>query len=304
MEIINISNYKETRFQTGVALGNFDGIHLGHQKLINKIIEDSKESGLKSSILLFEDHTKLTINHKQPRLITTYEKKLEIIERLGVDIVYVMNFDEKIMSLSAEEFIKKIIVDKINSKLMVVGFDYRFGYKASGNSSVLLELGRKYNIDVRILKPIYEDEKIISSTEIRKLIYNGDVFKAKNLLGRPYSIIGKVIEGSNRGHKLGFPTANMEINSNLIIPKSGVYKTNSIINDKVYRSLTNIGYNPTFDEKKLKMETHILNFDKNIYGKEIEIVFLDFIRDDIKFDSKEALIEQLNKDVEAIKDKY
>lgn len=303
MEIINILDYEETRFNTGVALGNFDGIHLGHQMLINKMILESKKLGLKSSLLLFKNHTKLTINNIKPRIITTYEQKLKIAEELGIDIVYVMDFDKKIMKLSPEKFIKNIIIDKMNSKLIVVGFDYKFGYKASGDSNLLIDLSKKYGLKIEVLKPIYENKEIIGSTEIRNLIKDGNVCKANKVLGRPYSIIGKVIEGSNRGHKLGFPTANIEVNLELSIPKTGVYKTNTIFKGKTYKSLTNIGYNPTFNEKKLKIETHILDFNKNIYGEIIEIDFLDFLRDDIKFDTKEDLINQLNEDIKRIKKK-
>ncbi len=303
MEIINILDYEETRFNTGVALGNFDGIHLGHQMLINKMILESKKLGLKSSLLLFKNHTKLTINNIKPRIITTYEQKLKIAEELGIDIVYVMDFDKEIMKLSPEKFIKNIIIDKMNSKLIVVGFDYKFGYKASGDSNLLIDLSKKYGLKIEVLKPIYENKEIIGSTEIRNLIKDGNVCKANKVLGRPYSIIGKVIEGSNRGHKLGFPTANIEVNLELSIPKTGVYKTNTIFKGKTYKSLTNIGYNPTFNEKKLKIETHILDFNKNIYGEIIEIDFLDFLRDDIKFDTKEDLINQLNEDIKRIKKK-
>lgn len=304
MKIINITNHEKVNINTGAALGNFDGIHLGHQKLINTMINRSKELGLKSSLLLFDQHTKVTTDNNQPKIITTNEQKFKIAEKLGIDIVYVMKFDKDVMKLTAEEFVKDVIVDKMNSKLIVVGFDYKFGHKALGNSETLLDLGRKYDIEVNIIEAIQSDEEIIGSTEIRNLILEGNVCKAKKFLGRPYSIIGKVIPGKNRGHTLGFPTANIDVDLNHVIPKNGVYKTNTIYRGKSYLSATNIGFNPTFDEGFLKIETHILDFNKRIYGENIEIQFIDFLRDDIKFNSRDDLINQMNIDIDNIKNKY
>lgn len=304
MEIINISNYNETRFNTGVALGNFDGIHLGHQELINVMVKESKKLGLKSSLLLFKGHTRAIVGANQPKIITTNEQKFRIAKELGVDLVYIMDFDKSIMKLSGEEFIKNIVIDKMNSKLLVIGFDYKFGHKAYGNSNLLLELGKKHNIEVRVLEAITNDGEIIGSTEIRNLIAKGNISKANTFLGRPYSIVGTVIQGSNRGNKLGFPTANIKTDSNIVIPKSGVYKTNTILNGQTYMSATNIGYNPTFSEEIFKIESHILDFNQDIYGESIEIEFLDFLRDDIKFKTKEDLIDQMNMDIKRIQNKH
>lgn len=301
MEIIDLSNYNETRFNTAIALGNFDGIHIGHQQLIKTMISKSKELGIKSSLLLFKGHTKTTIEKNKPSMITNNQQKFKIAEDLGIDIIYLLDFDDKIMRLSGEEFIRDIIIEKMNGKLLVVGFDYRFGHKASGDSEYLKVLGRRYNIDVVVLEPIYKDNQVISSSIVRELIANGNMLDATNILGRPYSIIGKVIPGKNRGNKLGFPTANIEPIDNYVIPKNGVYITNTIIDSKRYMSATDIGYNPTFDEDILKIETYILNFEGNIYGKSLEIEFVDFLREDIKFESKEALIEQMKKDIKIIK---
>lgn len=304
MEIINLLNYKEIRFNTAIALGNFDGIHIGHQKLIKTMIAKSRKLGIKSSLLLFENHTKATIDSNKPKMITTNEQKFKIAEGLGIDIIYIVKFDEKIMKLSAEEFIRDIIIEKMNGKLVVVGFDYRFGYKASGNAEYLLDLGRKYNIDVEVLDPIYDNNKVISSTTIRELIIDGDMIKVAEVLGRPYSIIGEVISGKNRGNKLGFPTANIEADNNYVVPKNGVYMSNAIVNGKKYISATNIGYNPTFNENMLKIETHILGFEGIIYGETIEVEFIEFLRDDMKFENKEDLINQMKIDIDMIKQRY
>lgn len=301
MEILDLLEYKEERFKTAVALGNFDGIHLGHQKLINYMVNRSKEIGVKPSLLLFKNHTKKTISRNSPKIITINEQKFKIAEDLGVEIIYLLDFDENIMKLSGEKFVEDIILDKINAKLVTIGFDYRFGFKASGDANYLIELGKKYDFEVKVVEPVYVDDKIVSSSRIRELISEGKVEEARKNLGRPYSFIGKVIPGSKRGTELGFPTANIQLLDNFVIPKTGVYLTNTIINNVKYVSATNIGYNPTFDENKLKIETHILDFTDNIYGKNIEIEFIKFIRDDIKFNNPKDLIRQMKQDIEEIR---
>ncbi len=251
MEIIDLSNTKENKYKTGIALGNFDGIHLGHQNLIKTMIDNANDLGLKSSILLFKNHTRKTINKDEPRHITSMEQKIKIIESLGVEIIYLLDFNENLMKLSPEEFIENILIEKMNSKLVVVGFDYRFGYKAKGDIDYLVNLANKLNFKVKVLAPI------------------------KN-------------EGNINANNYG-------------MPKTGVYKTLTVVDNKEYLSATNIGYNPTFENKDLKFETHILDFNQNIYGKTIEVKFISYIRDDIKFNNKQELIEQMKIDVKKIR---
>ena len=304
MEIINISDYKEIRFSTAIVLGNFDGLHLGHQELIKTMVKRSKELGLVPSLFLFSQHTKNVTEKNGPKMITANEQKIRLAKELGVEIAYILEFNEDVMKLSGEEFIRDIIINKLNGKLIVVGFDYKFGYKASGDASYLIELGSKYDIDIIIVNPIEQGDMVISSSDIRKLISSGEIIRVTELMGRPYSILGKVINGSNRGNKLGFPTANIELLENYILPKNGVYATNTIVNNKKYLSATNIGNNPTFEENHLKIETFILDFNDNIYGEIIEIEFLDFIRDDLKFHNVDDLIVQMESDINLIRNKY
>ncbi|MFA5575851.1 MAG: bifunctional riboflavin kinase/FAD synthetase [Tissierellaceae bacterium] len=304
MEIIDLLNYRERRFGTAIALGNFDGLHLGHQKLIETMVDRSRELGVKPSLLLFKGHTRATIKREKPKMITNNEHKFQLAKDLGVEIVYLLDFNEDIMRLSGEEFIRDIVLEKINGKLIVVGFDYRFGYKASGDTDYLIDLGKKYSIDIEVVNPVIVDDNIVSSSYIRNLISLGKIQEVKKALGRPYSILGNVIPGSNRGNKLGFPTANIELIDSFVIPKTGVYFTNTIIDNRRFISATNIGYNPTFDGDKLKIETFILNFSENIYGKTIEIEFMDFLRDDIRFRNSGELIKQMELDIETIKNRY
>ncbi|MDR7856223.1 bifunctional riboflavin kinase/FAD synthetase [Tissierella sp.] len=304
MEIIELLNYNEKRFETAIALGNFDGIHLGHQELIKIVVAKSKELGIKSSLLLFKEHTKAIIDNSKPYMITNNYQKYRIAKELGVDIVYLIDFNSELMNLSPEEFVKDIIKDKMNGKLVIVGFDYRFGHKASGDTNYLLELSEKHKFDLIIVDPVFNNEEVVSSTTIREMISLGKMYDVSKLLGRPYCIIGTVIHGKNRGNKLGFPTANIKPVDNYIIPKNGVYFTNTIIDNKRYISATNIGLNPTFNENILKIETYILDFNGDLYDKSLEIEFIDFMRDDIKFANKEALIEQMEEDIKLIKNRH
>ena len=301
MEIINIENFKEDRFETAIALGNFDGVHIGHQKLIKEMAEISRKFGLKSSVLLFNNHTKTILDGKGPKLITSLKQKYDLIENLGVDIVYTMSFNENIMKLSPEEFVKGILIEKLNCKAVSVGTDYTFGYKKSGNANLLEKLGNKFHYFVNIVSPMYVNNEIVSSTKIRELIVKGDIDEAKALLGRDYSVRGKVVHGKKRGEKLGFPTANIELLDDYIIPRNGVYATRTIVDNKEYLSATSIGYNPTFEGNELKIESHIINFNFNIYDKVVELKFIRYLRDEYKFETIDLLKKQMHKDIMQVK---
>lgn len=301
MEKINLSNYKESRFPTAVALGNFDGIHIGHRSLIETMVEESRRLNLKPSLLLFSNHTRSLVDKHTPRSIISMDQKLEILEGLGVELVYIMEFDRDLMSLSPADFVEKILIDRMNTKLIVVGFDYRFGHKASGDTKDLEELSKNFHYHLKVINPIKDGETVVSSSKIRELIREGRVEEAERSLGRPYTIIGKVIAGESRGTKLGFPTANIELGDNYVLPKTGVYYSHTKVDGKTYKSATNIGYNPTFNNNKtIKIETYILDFQGDIYGKTIEVSFKKFLRDDIKFNQVSDLISQMEADVKAI----
>lgn len=302
MEIIdlNIDNYKERRFNTGIALGNFDGIHIAHKEIILNTIKESKKIGLNSSVLLFDTHTKVITEGKSPAVITPQKQKIKILNELGINTVYNITFDKNLMKLSPEDFVREILIDKLNAKLICIGFDYKFGYKASGDVNLINQLGLKYGFDTMIVDPIYKDN-MVSSTKIRDLIRKGKIQKANDMLGRNYSIIGKVVDGNKIGHKLGFPTANLEIEDNYLIPKSGIYESRIFLDGKYYKGATSIGINPTFKNYGFKIETHILGFDENIYGKKIELEFIKFIRNEKKFNSIEDLKKSIDKDINSIK---
>ena len=306
MEIIDINTNNVEKHATAVALGNFDGVHIGHKFLLENNIKKAKENNLKSSVFLFSNHTKTILNKSKKsevNFLTSFKQKTKILEELGIDIVYTMDFDEQIMKLSPEMFVIEILVNRLNAKLVTVGFNYKFGYKAKGDGEYLKKLGQTYGFHVDIMNPIYVDNEIVSSTSIRKLIKAGNIEKANKFLGRSFSLIGTVVRGSSRGRKLGFPTANIKLNDRYVVPHTGVYKTYTTIGSKKFLSLTNIGYNPTFNEDELKIETHILDFNKHIYGYSIKVEFVEFIRDDIKFDTVDDLKNQMKKDLLYIKSK-
>lgn len=304
MEIIDLNKSTDSQYneEVGVALGNFDGLHRGHIKLLKSMIEESKKRNLKSAVLLFKNHTKFLLNNgNKVKILTSNDDKIEILKNIGIDKIFLIDFNEELMKLSGYDFIKDILINKMNVKYVTIGFDYRFGYKASSTSKDMYNIGLDFNMETKIVDAIYVDEHLISSTLIRNLILEGRLKEANNYLGRYYKIKGKVVHGKKRGHKLGFPTANIDLIEPYPTPKTGVYYTKAIFNNKSYDSLTNIGYNPTFEDEELTIETYIDNFSENIYDKLIEIEFLEFIRDDIKFDSEKDLIKQMETDLKYIK---
>lgn len=283
---------------SAIGLGNFDGFHKGHRDIVEKTIKIAKEYNVKSSILLFKQHTNEVFPHFPRYYINSLEDKIEILEEYGVDYIFTINFTYEFAQLTKEEFILDFIRKELNAKYIICGPDYTYGKLSKGTVADLYEMEKTNDIKVFVEDyTMIKDEKI-SSTTIRKLLYQGRVSEAYKLLNRPYTIRGNVVHGFKIGSKvLGYPTANIETNFRYILPKEGVYLTNLILKNKKYLSLTSIGTNPTVtDSREIKLETFIIDFDKKIYGEEVKIEFLEWIRDQIKFDSKDELIDQMNKD--------
>ncbi len=283
---------------TGIGLGNFDGLHIGHAGLIKKLVQECHSRDLKSVIYTFIKHPENILRRKlfTPQ-ITTTKKKIELLDEFNVNYLYLAEFDEKLSRMQPEEFIKRILVDMFEIKLAVVGYDYRFGFEGSGDVALLEHYGTKYHFDVIVVPPVNLDSEIVSSTSIRKQLSYGYVDKVSKYLGRPYSIQGLVIKGRNVGTKIGFPTANLLPEKYLIIPRSGVYITQISINGKLYNSVTNIGKNPTFKLNRVSVETHILDFTDEIYNQTVEVFFHQRIRGEKKFKSIEELTNQINHDI-------
>jgi len=300
MEVIrDISNLKFSN-RTGVALGNFDGIHLGHAVLINKLKNLSELYGYKSVLFTFDDHTLKIINPtRAPQLLTDAEKKIELLSKYGIDFVVMIKFDKDFSLMTYEEFIDKIIIQTLNAGIIVVGYDYRFGRNGEGNTDKLREIGKKCGFDVEIVSPVVVDGIKVSSSYIRELIKKGMVDVIPKYLGRYYSLKGKVVRGMNYGARLlGYPTANIDIDEELCIPRKGVYITRTCVYGQYYMSVTNIGYNPTFSDKSLSIETYIIDYENGeLYDKIIEVEFIKYIRDEIKFSSVEQLRKRINEDI-------
>jgi len=284
---------------TGIGLGNFDGLHIAHMALINTLINESKQRGLESVLYSFTKHPENIIRKKLfTPLITSTGKKIKLLELTQLDYTYFEEFDEQFSRMSPETFVKDILVDRFKMKLAVAGYDYRFGYKGQGDVAYLKELGQKYNYKVITIPAIKLDDEIVSSTLIRKYVKKGDMESAFKLLGRHYSITGVVEKGKRIGNTLGFPTANIYPEEYLLMPLDGVYVTRTLLDGKIYNSITNIGNNPTFSEQKKSIETYILDYSGNIYGKDIEVFFLKKIRGEKKFNSIDELVEQIRRDIE------
>ena len=302
MEII-VNKNKVIEYETTVALGNFDGIHLGHRELINKTIDLSKENGTVPSIFTFDyNFNEFKIGSKDTFLMSEVQKE-SILNDLGIELLYIVNFCDVIKNMTPEEFVIDILLKKLNARVVIVGFNFKFGHKANGNVETLSELSKKYRFEVIVIPPIINDNNLVSSTLIRQLINKGEVVQANKLLGRSYSMRGKVIRGKGRGTNLGFATANLECDVDYVSPKNGVYDTIVEYNDKRYASITNIGINPTFSDVGFSIETHILDFKEDIYGEYIEVEFLDFIRAEKKFDTVKYLVSQVKADIEEIKNR-
>ncbi len=280
---------------TATALGNFDGVHLGHRELIKKTVQTARTKTsqgipLKSAVFTFSNHPRNLIPGAKPiKNIIYSSEKAELIESLGVDYLFDIEFTEEIMKLSPEDYVKKLIVEKFNVAEVFCGFNYRYGYRAEGNSELLTSLGAKYGFRVNRIEPVTVDGEVVSSTLIRELIKSGDIDECDKFLGRNYEIGGEVVVGNRLGKSLGFPTSNIMIDDDMVTPPNGVYVTYLVYNGARYPSITNVGVRPTVGEFKKNMETHIFNFDRELYGKYIKIEFLEMMRPEVKFSSLEEL---------------
>ena len=296
MEVIEDNFSIKLAYKTYIALGSFDGIHLGHISLIKKTVELSKLNNCKSMVLTFKNHPLTIINPQlAPKLLMTNDVKVSILDNMDVDIVNLIEFNNEFMEYSPTEFITKL-VNCYNVKGIIVGFNYRFGYKNLGDIHLIEKLSKKLNFELHIVKPVMFDDQIISSTSIRTLISHGSMETANIMLDKPYSIEGLVVKGKQIGRTIGFPTINLFLEPEILLPKTGVYFTLVLIKGIIYKGITSIGTNPTFNAEKISIETYILDFDEDVYGEVVKLFFLKWIRAEVKFHSIEELIVQLKMD--------
>ncbi len=282
--------------QTIIALGNFDGVHEGHRAILDFVIKKAKGSNLTSVLLTFSPHPETILGKKRVQLIQTIDQRLEEIRKFNLDVVLIIPFDKTFSRLTAQEFIQKILINLLKAKIVVVGRNFRFGHNRKGDSRLLNRLASRYDFQVFSLPSVTKDGSTVSSSLIRSLLQEGQVKKANVLLGRPYEISGEVIRGQARGKSIGYPTANIQT-ANEILPR-GVFVTKVGIDAKMWPSVTNIGQRPTFGHQKIIIESYILGFDRDLYGKNITIQFLQKIREEKKFTSPQDLSDQIRKDIE------
>ncbi len=289
------------KFATSTTIGIFDGVHIGHKKIISLVRRDAHERGLTSCVVTFYPHPQKVLRGTDIPLIVPLKERFRLLEKEGVEVSVCYNFTKEFAAISAEDFVKDVLVKKLNIKSIFVGSDFLFGRRREGNVALLESMGRIYKFETRIVEPVVLDGEVVSSTIIRNLIEDGMVKKAARFLGDYFSIEGIIKEGEKRGRKLGFPTANLDTPWE-IFPRRGVYITWAYLEGKKFRSITNVGLRPTFGENQLLIETHIIDFKGDIYGETMRIEFLDRLRDERRFESVNALIAQISKDVERAKE--
>lgn len=296
---INEKHNKILEVPTGVGLGNFDGLHIGHMALINTLIKESELNQLKSVVYTFTMHPQHILRKKlYTPLLTSAVRKIELLSETPLDYLCFEEFDENYSRMKPEAFVKNVLVERLHIKLVVTGFNYRFGYQGSGDTLLLQKLGREHGFKVIIIPPIKIQNEVASSTVIREYLVKGHVHKVFRLLGRHYSMMGTVETGRQMGTQLGFPTANIQAELDIMVPEHGVYATKTYVEDKLYDSVTSIGTNPTITTEKITtIETHILDFQQDIYHKNVEVFFIERIRGEKTFKNVEELKKNIAKDI-------
>lgn len=280
-----------------VTLGNFDGIHLGHQELIKNTVDDARRLGVCSAVLTFEPHPlRVLAPDRAPKMLLTHKDKMQLLQALGVDCVVIQQFDRAFAAISAEDFVRKYLCERLRAKKVWVGKDLRFGKGRGGDIENLRAWGAQLDYAVGIVEPVMVAGERVSSSRIRELIGAGAVDAVQPMLARYYFVSGKVVSGHRRGRELGFPTANIASRAE-IIPRDGIYATLFHLGEKVLPSVTSVGLNPTFGAGPRTVESYILHFDREIYGESVQLSFVARLRDELNFTSVASLIEQIHVDV-------
>lgn len=299
----DLSQITEPFSNACVTIGNFDGVHLGHQLLFGEVVQRAYRCQGTSVAVTFDPHPLQVLRPEGIKLISTCEQKVELIEHAGIDVLVIIPFSMKFAGISADHFVDDILRKTIGVKELVVGYDYAFGKGRVGNIDFLKNQGKEKGFSVTVVDAHYEEEMLVSSTKVRELVADGRMADAKTLMGRSYQIRGEVQLGQQRGGKeIGFPTANLNMDKEDLIPKMGVYVCQVICDGKCYGGVLNIGVNPTFAEGRLVAETHIFDFNQDIYGKPIKVNLLRFLRSEQKFSGIKELSSQIAKDVTQAKE--
>lgn len=288
-------------FETSAGIGNFDGIHLGHKEIIETAKRHSRESSTRSCVITFNPHPQKVLGRKELSLIFPLGKRFEMLEAAGIDAVICLNFTRELSTVSAENFIKDILIDRLRIRDIVVGPGFSFGHERKGNVDLLRSMGEAHGFNTVVAEAARVDDQVVSSSAIRNLVRDGEISEANRFFGYDYYIEGVVVEGERRGRKLGFPTINLDTEWE-VLPKPGVYATYVRLPDGFHESITNIGIRPTFEESKLTVETHIFDFNDDLYGKKVGVNFVERLRDEKRFASVGELVAQIEHDVAAVRE--
>jgi riboflavin kinase/FMN adenylyltransferase len=296
-----IKNLNETFSSPVLTLGNFDGVHLGHQAIFKKVTDRARELGGTSIAFTFEPHPlKVLAPDRSPRLLNTFHGKMKLLDAAGIDIVICANFTRAFADQHPEDFTRTVLFEKIRVREVYVGYDYAFGRSREGSIESLAKMGETYGFSVGVVEAVQIEGAVVSSSSIRDLVSSGKVEEAVKLLGRYYSIEGNVVHGSHRGHTLGFPTANLHT-ANELLPGYGVYAVLAEVDGRRYRGAASIGVRPTFESGPVSVEVFLFDFDGDLYGKQMEVSFVRFLRTEKKFPDAQALMAQMRQDVEDAK---
>ena len=292
-------NFNSTISETPLALsiGMFDGVHLGHQSIVKKLNTISETKNLESAILTFWPHPRKIFNPNDDlKLLNTIDEKTYLLQKNGLQHLFLKEFDEEFRNLTGAEFVKQILVEKLKVKHLIVGYDHTFGKNKSGDFSLLKKMGPELGFEVEQVEAVNYKDLNISSTQIRNALSNGDVILANEMLGYNYSISGKVVHGKKIGRTIGYPTANIKVDPIKLLPKKGAYIVDVYVSEKHHRGMLSIGTNPTVEGKTVSVEVYILEFDEDIYGQEISVNFREFLHEEIKFNGLEELMLRLHED--------
>ena len=299
MKIIrDLTDYHD-KTPLALSLGMFDGVHLGHLSIINTLNKIAKKEHLESAILSFWPHPRKFLNPDDDvKMLNTLEEKLELLEKSGIQNIFLKTFDEEFRNLTGTEFCEQVLIQKLNVKHIIIGHDHTFGKNKSGNFELLKSLSDELGFKVNQLEAVQKNDLNVSSTKIRIALSEGKITDANEMLGYNYPLTGKVIHGKKLGRTIGYPTANIEVPINKLLPKSGAYVVEVYIDNQFYKGMLSVGTNPTIDDKSKSVHTevYILDFDQDIYDQQITIKFRDFLHDEIKFEGLEKLIEKLDED--------
>ncbi|TDU43284.1 riboflavin kinase/FMN adenylyltransferase [Gelidibacter sediminis] len=298
MKVITPTKHSIPKTPSVVTIGTFDGVHIGHQKIIKKLTKKAADHHLISVVLTFFPHPRMVLQQNANiKLLNTIAERKEILSALGLDYIYVQEFTKAFAEMSARDFVKHILVEKLHVRHVIIGYDHHFGKDRSANIDDLKAYGTEFGFEVEEISAQDVKDVAVSSTKIRNALNSGDIITATAFLGYDYYINGTVVHGKGVGKKMEFPTANISIDEPYkLIPKNGVYVISSIYNDKIIYGMMNIGINPTFEGDKTTIEAHFFDFNENLYGQKLRIYFLDRLRDERKFESVNALITQLRQD--------